>query len=88
MVEENIEKKGSRKKREGVVVKASLPKTRVVKVTRLMQHPHYKKTVKIAKKYYVHDEENTSKVGDKVRIIESKPYSKLKRWKLVEVISS
>jgi small subunit ribosomal protein S17 len=80
--------RGIRKKREGVVVKDSMNKTIIVKVTRLMQHPRYKKIVKVTKKYYAHDEKNTAKIGDKVRIIESKPLSKLKRWRLLEVISS
>ena len=78
--------RGHRKEREGIVLKSSMNKTIVVKVTRLTQHPQYKKYIKVAKKYYVHDEENKAKVGDKVRIIESKPMSKLKRWRLLEVM--
>lgn len=79
---------GHRKRREGVVVSHNMDKTIVVLVTRRTQHPLYKKTIKLHKKYYVHDEKNEAKVGDKVRIIESKPYSKLKRWRLLEVVAS
>ena len=78
--------RGHRKKREGVVLKSKMNKTIVVKVMRLTQHPQYKKYIKVTKKYYVHDEENKAKVGDKVMIIESRPMSKLKRWRLLEVI--
>lgn len=82
--EKNV--RGHRKQREGVVLKSSMSKTIVVKVTRLTQHPRYKKYIKVSKKYYVHDEEEKAKVGDKVIIVESRPMSKLKRWRLLEVI--
>ena len=83
---EEKETRGHRKKREGVVLKSSMTKTIVVKVTRLAQHPRYKKYIKVRKKYYVHDEQNKAKVGDKVSIVESRPMSKLKRWRLLEVL--
>ncbi|MBU1863960.1 MAG: 30S ribosomal protein S17 [Candidatus Omnitrophica bacterium] len=78
--------RGHKKKREGIVLKSNMKKTIVVKVMRLAQHARYKKYIKASKKYYVHDEEGKAKVGDKVRIVESKPMSKLKRWRLTEVL--
>ena len=80
------DKRGANKRREGIVIKNAMDKTIVVSVTRFMQHPRYKKIVKVSKKYYAHDEHNKAKVGDKVRIIESKPISKMKRWRLLEVV--
>ena len=74
-----------RKSREGIVVSDCQNKTIVVEVTRRTSHPLYKKVVKSTKKYYAHDEENKAKVGDKVTIAETRPLSKLKRWRLVEV---
>lgn len=79
--------RGHRKQREGIVLKNGMDKTIVVKVTRITQHPRYKKYIKVTKKYYAHDEENKAKAGDKVAIIESRPMSKMKRWRLLEVIS-
>jgi len=61
-------------------------KTRVVMVIRQVRHPLYEKVVRKRKRYYVHDENNLSHSGDKVRIIESRPLSRLKRWRLVEVV--
>jgi small subunit ribosomal protein S17 len=77
-----------RKRKEliGVVVSDKMDKTIVVKVERLVRHPLYKKTIKKSKKYKVHDEENKAKVGDKVKIMETRPLSKQKRWRLVEVL--
>ncbi len=74
-----------RKTREGIVVSDCQNKTIVVEVIRRTSHPLYKKVVKSTKKYYAHDEENKAKVGDKVTISETRPLSKLKRWRLVEV---
>ena len=74
-----------RKKREGVVVSDCQDKTIVVEVTRRTSHPLYKKVVKLSKKYYAHDEENKAKIGDKVVIIETRPLSKSKRWRLVSI---
>lgn len=78
-------RKNVRKTREGIVVSDCQNKTVVVEVTRRTSHPLYKKVVKSTKKYYAHDEENKAKVGDKVTICETRPLSKLKRWRLVEV---
>ena len=77
-----------RKEQVGVVLSSQMEKNTIVQVTRLMQHPIYKKVVRRRKKYLVHDEKKIAKTGDKVRITETKPMSKTKRWKLVEVVSS
>jgi len=79
-------KRGKRKEFVGVVVSDKMNKTRVVVVEKFFRHPKYKKEVKKRKKFYVHDENNESKVGDVVRIMETRPLSKLKRWRLVEII--
>ena len=84
METENIDR-NVRKTREGVVVSDCQAKTIVVEVVRKTAHPLYKKVVKSTKKYYAHDEEKKAKVGDKVSIEETRPLSKLKRWRLVEV---
>lgn len=72
----------------GLVVRVSMKSTIVVEVTRLAPHPFYKKVVKYRKTYFAHDAKGTAKVGDKVRILETKPVSKLKRWRLVEVLKA
>ena len=74
--------------REGVVVSDKMNKTRVVEVTRILTHAQYKKTIRRKIKYAVHDEQNQSKAGDKVRIIQTQPLSKTKRWRLIEVLAS
>lgn len=87
MSTENDKKaRGHRKKREGIVLASKMDKTIVVKVIRQTKHPRFKKYIRIAKKYYAHDEKNIAKPGDKVRIIEAKPMSKMKRWRLLEVV--
>ena len=70
----------------GKVVSDKMDKTRVVMVERVQMHPLYKKRYVVRKKYYVHDEKNESKIGDIVRIRESRPLSKLKRWILLEIV--
>jgi small subunit ribosomal protein S17 len=75
-----------RKAREGIVVSQSMDKTAVVAVIERVRHPRYAKTVQRTKRLYVHDEENTVAVGDRVRVAETRPLSKLKRWRLVEVL--
>ncbi len=72
---------------EGVVVSDKNDKTIVVKVERRLTHPVLKKTVRLTKKYHSHDEKNAAKVGEVVRIEETKPLSKLKRWALVDKAS-
>ena len=73
---------------QGVVVSYKQDKTIVVKVERRFTHPLLKKTVRRTKNYHAHDEHNKAKVGDEVRIEESKPISRLKSWVLVDVASS
>lgn len=88
MSESTTEKKqGIRKTRVGVVTSTSMHKTIVVVYTARVPHPKFKKIVKRSKKFYAHDENETAKVGDKVRIVETKPISRLKRWELVEVLT-
>lgn len=81
-----MSERGNRKIREGVVLSAAMDKTAVILMKRRLPHPVYGKYVTQTKKFYVHDEENTCRVGDKVRIMETRPLSKLKRWRLVEVL--
>ena len=76
-----------RKTRVGVVVSDKMEKTLVVEHVARVPHPKFNKIVNRSKKYYVHDEKGEAKVGDRVRIVETKPLSKLKRWALAEVIS-
>lgn len=84
---EATEKRGIRKERVGVVVSDVQDKTIVVKVDRRTPHPLYKKIVKVRKKFTAHDENNEAKTGDTVRIIETRPMSKNKCWRLLEIIS-
>ncbi len=76
-----------RKVREGVVVSTKMQKTITVKVERTIRHPEFDKVVTRAKKYYAHNENPNVQVGQKVRIVETRPLSKLKRWMLVEVLA-
>ncbi len=80
------ERANARKVREGLVVSDSMDATVVVAVIERVRHPRYGKTVQRTKKLYVHDQENTAKVGDRVRVVETRPLSKLKRWRLGEVL--
>ena len=82
---ENV--RGNRKSRVGQVVSDVQNKTIVVEVERRTSHKRYKKVVKSRKRYAAHDEENQAKVGDVVRISETRPISKNKCWRLVEIIS-
>jgi small subunit ribosomal protein S17 len=75
-----------RKVRVGVVVSNKMNKTVIVKVTRHTEHPLYGKRIIKAKKYVAHDEENACSVGDQIRIRETRPLSKTKRWELVEIV--
>jgi small subunit ribosomal protein S17 len=70
----------------GRVTSAKMEKTIVVEVLRLVQHPKYRRVVRISKKFYAHDEKRQAKTGDTVRIVASRPMSKLKRWRLKEVV--
>jgi small subunit ribosomal protein S17 len=71
----------------GKVTSAKMEKTIVVEVLRLVQHPKYRRVVRISKKFYAHDEQRQAKTGDTVRIVASRPMSKLKRWRLKEVLT-
>ena len=79
--------RGARRVREGVVISDKMNKTIVVEITRTTRHPVYEKIIKLKSKATVHDEKSEAKTGDKVRIQESRPISKRKRWRLVEVVS-
>jgi small subunit ribosomal protein S17 len=82
----NTPPRGNRKERVGEVVSNKMAKTIVVRVERRFPHPQYKKIVTAYKKFYAHDEKAEAKVGDTVRIQETRPLSKLKRWQLIEVV--
>ncbi len=84
--EEEGTRPNRRKVREGVVVSDAMASTVVVAVVERVRHPRYGKTVQRTKKLYVHDAEDTAKVGDRVRVQETRPLSKLKRWRLTEVV--
>ncbi|MCS7178948.1 MAG: 30S ribosomal protein S17 [Anaerolineae bacterium] len=75
-----------RKRLVGRVVSDKMQKTVVVQVERTRRHPLYGKVVRVRKKYYAHDEENTCRTGDLVRIVESRPLSRLKRWVVEEIL--
>jgi small subunit ribosomal protein S17 len=84
--EEDGPRLNRRKVREGIVVSDGMQATVVVAVVERVRHPKYGKTVQRTKKLYVHDAEDTAKVGDRVRVQETRPLSKLKRWRLTEVV--
>lgn len=84
-MEENINNIGNKKQLIGEVLESNMNKTAVIKVVRRFSHPVYKKFISKSKKYYAHDPENVCNVGDIVRILESKPISKLKRWIILSV---
>ncbi|NQT91660.1 MAG: 30S ribosomal protein S17 [Lentisphaerae bacterium] len=86
MSESTTKQRGVRKQREGIVVSRSGDKSIVVVVERRTQHPLYGKTIRTKKKFHTHDEKNEAGVGDKVRIVETRPVSRLKRWRLESVL--
>ncbi|OGR90412.1 MAG: 30S ribosomal protein S17 [Elusimicrobia bacterium RBG_16_66_12] len=73
---------------EGVVVSDKMDKTRVVRVTRTVRHPFYKKVMTKSSKFHVHDEGNQSREGDLIEIVSTRPLSKLKRWRMVRVVKA
>jgi small subunit ribosomal protein S17 len=79
--------RGNRTVLTGKVTSAKMEKTIVVEVQRLVQHPKYRRVLKISKKFYAHDEKREAKLGDTVRIVSSRPLSRLKRWRLKEVLT-
>ena len=81
-----MSERGSRKVIQGIVTSNSMDKTIVVKVSRRLRHPLYGKFIKKSKNFKAHDETNSCNVGDEVRIIESRPISKDKRWRLLETV--
>ena len=78
--------RGNRKERIGVVVSDKMDKTITVQVDRVSRHPVYNRSIRTATKFKAHDEKNTAKLGDVVRIQETRPLSKTKRWRLVEIV--
>jgi small subunit ribosomal protein S17 len=80
--------RGRRQERRGVVVSAAMDKTIVVKVEAVRAHPRYKKVIRRSTKFHAHDERNVAKAGDIVRIVETRPLSKTKRWRLAEVVEA
>ena len=85
-VNPTVAKRGTRKERVGEVISNKMAKTIVVQIERRFPHARYKKVVTAYSKFYAHDEKAEAKVGDKVRIEETRPLSKLKRWRLVAVV--
>jgi len=81
------DRRGERTVLTGKVTSAKMEKTIVVEVQRLVQHPKYRRVVRISKKFYAHDETRQAKTGDTVRIVASRPLSKLKRWRLKEILT-
>jgi len=86
MEEPNLDSRPSRKERVGVVVSVKSSKTIIVESTTRVPHPKFGKIVKQIKRFHAHDEVSSAKLGDTVRIIESRPLSRLKRWRLVSVL--
>lgn len=86
IAENQVETRGNRKERVGEVISNKMAKTIVVRVERRFPHPQYRKVITAYTKFYAHDEKNEAKPGDRVRIQETRPLSKLKRWRLVEVV--
>jgi small subunit ribosomal protein S17 len=80
--------RGRRQERRGVVVSAAMDKTIVVQVEAVRAHPRYKKVIRRSVKFHAHDERNAAKAGDVVRIVETRPLSKTKRWRLAEVVEA
>ena len=79
---------GVKKTREGVVVSDKMTKTRVVVIERVFRHPQYERVITRSKRLKAHDEQNASKVGDRVLIEETRPLSKEKRWRIMQVLAS
>jgi small subunit ribosomal protein S17 len=82
----DTETRSSRKTRQGVVVSAAADKTCVVEIKERKPHPAYKKMITSTKKLHAHDEDNETRVGDTVQIMETRPLSKMKRWRLVKIV--
>jgi small subunit ribosomal protein S17 len=87
MQEEKMAERGMRKDRVGVVVSDKMDKTVIVSVGRSYVHPKFGKTIRVNKKFVAHDEKDECKAGDLVRIIETRPLSKTKRWRVAEIVT-
>jgi small subunit ribosomal protein S17 len=85
---ETVTAKKARKQLQGEVISNKMQKTIVVKVTRRVPHPRYKKIVNVSKRFYAHDEKSAAQIGDLVEIAETRPLSKLKRWELVQIVKN
>jgi small subunit ribosomal protein S17 len=85
-METEIKRRGKRKENIGIVISNKMDKTIVVEVTRKMRHPRYQKVFERTTKCYAHDESDSLEIGQKVRIVETRPLSKLKRWRVVEAM--
>ena len=81
-----MERRGNRRVQFGVVTSISMDKTITIKVERRLPHPRYRKYVTLSKKFMAHDPENSCNIGDKVRIVECRPLSRHKRWRLFEIV--
>jgi small subunit ribosomal protein S17 len=84
----NANERNSRKVKEGTVVSNKMQKTVTVRVERSVKHPHFEKAITRFKKYYAHTEDNNLQIGQKVKIVETRPLSKLKRWRVLEVVDT
>ena len=84
--ENNTEERNARKVREGLVVSNKMNQTAVIAIVERVAHPRYSKMVIRTKKLYAHDETNDVNIGDRVRVMEIRPMSKLKRWRIIEVL--
>jgi small subunit ribosomal protein S17 len=81
-----LKERTNRKEREGLVISRAMNKTIVVADIQRVRHPKYRKIVQRSKKLYVHDENNSANIGDRVKVAETRPLSKLKHWRLVEIV--
>ena len=88
MSENTNQERGNRKQRVGIVTSDKMDKTIVVTVNRKARHAKFKKVINISKKYYAHDEKNEANIGDKVEITETRPISRLKRWRITAILKS
>ncbi len=86
MTQDNTAERNARKVREGLVVSNKMNQTAVISVVERVRHAKYDKFVLRTKKLYAHDEANDAQVGDRVRVMETRPMSKLKRWRIVEIL--
>ena len=83
---EGSAERNARKVRDGIVVSSKMDKTAVVAVIERVRHPKYGKIMQRTRKLYAHDDNNDARIGDRVRVMETRPLSKLKRWRIVEVL--